>query len=94
MKFIPLLTFLLLQVTLTAAAESSAPVVKANGEELLGEWTGATERVAVFKGIPFAKPPARNLRWRAPQLHVPRAGRQMAIESGKWKLFQWKYAGI
>ena len=82
MKFIPLLTFLLLQVTITAAAEASAPVVKANGEELLGEWTGATEQVAVFRGIPFAKPPAGNLRWRAPQLHVPRAGRQMAIEFG------------
>jgi len=77
-----LLTFLLLQVTIAVASENSAPVVKANGEELLGEWAGVTRQVAVFKGIPFAQPPVGKLRWRAPQPHVPRAGGQAAIEFG------------
>ncbi len=80
MKLISLLTFLLLQATIAAAAESSPPVAQANSEELHGEWTDATRQIAVFKGIPFAKPPAGNLRWRAPQAHLPRAGRQTAIE--------------
>ena len=75
MKFISLLTFLLLQVTFAVASEYSAPVVKANGEELLGEWTDTAEQIAVFKGSPFARPPAGELRWRAPQPHLPRAGR-------------------
>ena len=70
-----LLTFLLLQVAIAAATEHSAPLVQANGEELLGEWAGATKQIAVFKGIPFARPPFGNLRWRAPQPHQPRVGR-------------------
>jgi len=82
MKFISLLTFLLLQVTFAVASEYSAPVVKANGEELLGEWTDTAEQIAVFKGIPFARSPAGELRWRAPQPHLPRAGRQEAIKFG------------
>ena len=82
MKFISLLTILLLQVAIAVAAESSTPVVKANGEELLGEWADTTRQIAVFKGIPFARPPVGNLRWRAPQAHLPRAGRQTAIQFG------------
>ena len=77
-----LLTFLLLQVAIAAATEHSAPLVQANSEELLGEWAGATKQIAVFKGIPFARPPLGNLRWRAPQPHQPRVGRQMAIKYG------------
>jgi len=77
-----LLTFLLLQITIAVAAGNSAPVVKANGEELLGEWADATRPIAVFKGIPFAQPPVGQLRWRAPRPHLPRAGRQAAIEFG------------
>jgi len=82
MKIKSILTFLLLQTAIVAAAENSVPVVTANGEELRGEWVDVTEQVAVFKGIPFARPPVGKLRWRAPQPHVPRAGRQTAIEFG------------
>jgi para-nitrobenzyl esterase len=82
MKTVLLFTFLLFQVTLAAGAANSAPAVNANGEELRGEWAGVTGQVAVFKGIPFAKPPTGDLRWRAPQPHLPRTGQQAAIEFG------------
>lgn len=55
-----------------------APVVVANGEELQGAWSGHQGRVAAFKGIPFARPPAGAMRWRAPWPHPPRSGRQSA----------------
>ena len=82
MKAIFLFTFLLFQVTLAVAAANSAPAIIANGEELRGEWADVTGQVAVFKGIPFAKPPTGELRWRAPQPHLPRTGQQTASEFG------------
>lgn len=77
-----LLSCLLLQASISAAAENSMPLVKANGEELFGEWSDRSQQVAVFRGIPFAAPPTAGLRWRATQPHTPRSGRQEAVSFG------------
>jgi para-nitrobenzyl esterase len=72
----------LLAVALAApfAARASTPVVRANGEQLEGQWADGKEAVAEFLGIPFAAPPVGELRWRAPRPHVSRGGRQSATE--------------
>ena len=67
-----------LAAPVTVCAE--APVVRANGEHLQGQWVDKTEAIAVFRGIPFAAPPVGELRWRAPRPHVPRIGRQLATQ--------------
>lgn len=75
------LAVLLLGLVAGAAASSvdpsgpsGRPRVIANGEMLLGVFAARHPGVALFAGIPFAQAPVGELRWRAPQPHVPRAG--------------------
>ncbi len=56
------------------------PAVVANGEHLTGSWGGAGNRIAEFKGVPFAAPPVGDLRWRAPKPNVPRSGQSTALD--------------
>jgi para-nitrobenzyl esterase len=58
------------------SAQGAPPVVRAGGEELEGVWLGPKE--AVFRGVPFAAAPVGPLRWKAPEPHRPRSGRQQA----------------
>ena len=44
--------------------------------------TGADSHVRVFKGIPFAAPPVRDLRWQAPQPVAHWDGVRKATEFG------------
>ena len=43
---------------------------------------GYDPRITVFKGVPYAKPPVGELRWRAPQPVEPWEGVRMACEYG------------
>jgi para-nitrobenzyl esterase len=60
------------------ANESIAVEVNVGNEILLGEYTDQTGTVVAFKGIPYAAPPTEERRWKAPQKHLPRAGKQLA----------------
>ena len=45
-------------------AKKSAPLVMVSSGYLEGSWQ---KEIAVFKGVPYAKPPVGELRWRPPQ---------------------------
>ena len=55
--------------------ESQDIRIKANSESLIGSIENG---ISIFRGVPFAKPPIGDLRWRAPRKHVPRLGDQHA----------------
>ena len=63
-----------------ARTVEEGPVISANGEELHGAWENTVNRIAVFRGVPFAKPPVADLRWRAPVANQARTGPQKATE--------------
>jgi para-nitrobenzyl esterase len=63
-----------------AVAEDSAPVVTVTGGQIRGAVLDAGG--AVFKGIPFARPPVGPLRWREPSPVEPWTGVRDAKEFG------------
>ncbi|MGB0389213.1 MAG: carboxylesterase/lipase family protein [Ardenticatenaceae bacterium] len=56
-------------------AKKSAPLVMVSSGYVEGSWS---EDIAVFKGIPYAKPPVGEWRWRPPQPVAPWEGVQKA----------------
>ena len=54
---------------LSNQADAEAPRVAVDSGELEGLWITAPGKsdVAAFRGIPYAKPPVGELRWRAPE---------------------------
>src|ERR1700743_1246375 len=62
----------------TAPRASVAPPVATVGKARFeGEWTSSGS--AVFRGIPYAQPPVKGLRWKPPQPMTPRAGQHSAV---------------
>ena len=57
------------------------PVVTIETGQLQGSWQ-ENEQIAVFKGVPYAKPPVGELRWRPPQPAVSWSGIREATKSG------------
>lgn len=62
-----------------ASSRSAEPVVAIDSGTLRGTLTSPG---AVFKGIPYARPPVGDLRWAAPQPVVPWRGVRAAIQPG------------
>jgi para-nitrobenzyl esterase len=63
-----------------AGAADPAPAVSVTGGKIQGSLAGYGG--AAFKGIPFAQPPAGELRWREPQPLKPWTGLRTATEFG------------
>src|SRR5690606_28424131 len=72
----------LLGLSASLHAQTSAPVVAISQGKLVGEYSARNNRVAVFKGIPFAAPPVGQARWTPPQPAPGWTGERMATEFG------------
>jgi para-nitrobenzyl esterase len=66
---------------LSAASEAPGPVASVAGGTIVGRFL-PDGRGAVFKGIPFARAPVGEFRWREPLPVVPWAGTREAFNSG------------
>jgi para-nitrobenzyl esterase len=73
-------TLLATALAISTTFGADAPIVRANSEQLEGQWADNQSSVAAFFGIPFAAPPVGELRWRSPRPHKPRQGRQLATQ--------------
>ena len=59
------------------SANAQTPVLNIEGGQVQGVTTDI-EGVVVYRGIPYAAPPIRELRWKAPQPVVPWKGVKLA----------------
>lgn len=75
----PLILFLVLPAARFTAEAQPGPVARISSGTLRGAMQG---NVAVFKGIPFAKPPVGDLRWRPPEPPAPWQGERDATRPG------------
>lgn len=72
----------LLGAVLAGPAQAAGPTVKtANG--VLEGAAVADGAVAAFLGVPYAKPPVGDLRWKPPELAAPWTGVRPALEAGQ-----------
>lgn len=62
-----------------SSPSNNAPVVQIEGGKVRGV---AQDSLLIFKGIPFARPPVGDLRWRAPEPVVPWKGIRDALVMG------------
>jgi para-nitrobenzyl esterase len=78
------LGFVLLSLTFTPVVESS-PIkdpLKIESGLISGFAGGEQEKVMIYKGIPYAKPPVGELRWKPPQPAAPWEGVRQTREPG------------
>ncbi len=71
---------LLLALALPATAAAQTPFARADGETLEG--VTLPGGISVFRGVPYAKPPVGDLRWRPPVAREPGTGRRSATAFG------------
>ncbi|RYD42702.1 MAG: carboxylesterase family protein, partial [Verrucomicrobiaceae bacterium] len=74
---------------LVLCALAHAAPVKVTGGEIEGV---AEDGLTVYKGIPFARPPVGDLRWRAPQPPEPWTGVRKADRFGASPMQHWLFA--
>jgi para-nitrobenzyl esterase len=67
-----------MSISVSAQAPDDKPQVTTNQGKLIGEYSSRNQRVAVFKGIPFAAPPVGQARWTPPQPAPGWSGERMA----------------
>jgi len=69
---------------------ANKPIARTLNGQLEGTWQ-AKESIAVFKGVPFAKPPVGNLRWRPPQRVESWTGVKKANKFGPYAIQQGSF---
>jgi para-nitrobenzyl esterase len=75
MKHVRLALRVVVLVSVAASAHAQIQEAAVTGGRVAG---GAANGIAIFKGIPFAAPPVRALRWKAPQAVTPWSGVKQA----------------
>jgi para-nitrobenzyl esterase len=68
--FVPnclIISFLAFPCAASPATEEARPVVSVSGGSIRGAFDPSLPGGGIFKGIPFAQPPVKDLRWREPQ---------------------------
>lgn len=69
-------------ITVAAACQKACPILDIDGGQVQGVCTDISG-VYVFRGIPYAAPPIRGLRWKAPQPVVPWDGVRICDKFGR-----------
>ncbi len=75
-----LMAFALMGMVSAVGAQPAAPAVTFQKQTLQGSYSEKQPTVAVFKGVPYARPPVGQLRWQAPKPTVVRSGIQQATQ--------------
>ncbi|MBU2098292.1 MAG: carboxylesterase family protein [Gammaproteobacteria bacterium] len=73
---------LLAAAPIAAFTQENAPSVSTSQGKLIGQYSSRNQRVAVFKGIPYASPPTGPARWAPPQPAPGWSGERMADTFG------------
>ena len=87
-RVVPIVLALLAFAALSLAAAERAPAgpekttVAIQEGRLSGDLVGDSHDVVAYRGIPYAKPPVGDLRWRPPQPVDPWQGVRAATEYG------------
>ena len=76
---------LLLMVAVTASGADNNPVLTIEGGQVQGVLADDHPEVFVYRGIPYAAPPIKENRWKAPQPVVHPVYRWLLHRVGLWQ---------